>query len=349
MIAGYLGERPALSMNKSVLRRVSPKTSGADWHQDGAFLGEGIRSLNVWLTLSRCRYVAPGMDVVRCGSEQIVRPAPTAPLIGRCRRRSSGRGGRRRSRSAHFEAGDALLFDHMFHRTASDRDELRSREWAWFFAPSAYPDDQVRSSSEVVGAAAKARVVSRSARLRGAAALDDSGGPRCSGPGDGRRDPLVPPRRWGCLRRSQASARILDHVLVDAGGLRPDEQVLDIGCGPGLIAAHLTRYLDPASGSYHGFDVMRTIDEHRSRSRPVIELPLQLAGCATTVQPQRLGGRKHVPVPYGDGNSTWPSRCRSTPTCSPFGRELPARDRACLPPGGRALATFFLLNPEAEG
>ena len=33
------------------------------WHQDGAFLGD-VRALNVWLTLSRCGDVAPGLDIV---------------------------------------------------------------------------------------------------------------------------------------------------------------------------------------------------------------------------------------------------------------------------------------------
>src|SRR3954470_4139820 len=60
----------------------------------------------------------------------------------------------------------------------------------------------------------------------------------------GKRDPLVPPRRWGLPSQfSSVGARLLDNVLVDAGGLRPDEQVLDIGCGAGRVAAHLTRYL----------------------------------------------------------------------------------------------------------
>src|SRR5204862_206319 len=36
LIRGYLGERPALSVNKCTLRRVSPE-AGSIWHQDGAF------------------------------------------------------------------------------------------------------------------------------------------------------------------------------------------------------------------------------------------------------------------------------------------------------------------------
>jgi hypothetical protein len=147
LIADYLGERPALSMNKSVLRRVSPKTSGADWHQDGAFLGEGIRSLNVWLTLSRCGDVAPGMDVVPLRLEQIVETGTdganfdwsVSPAVVE---RVGGETGVVRPV---FEAGDALLFDHMFlHRTASEPSMTLDRYAieTWFFAPSAYPADQ---------------------------------------------------------------------------------------------------------------------------------------------------------------------------------------------------------------
>ena len=44
----YLGERPALSANKCTLRRV-PVDTATNWHQDGAFLGEEMRTLNLWL------------------------------------------------------------------------------------------------------------------------------------------------------------------------------------------------------------------------------------------------------------------------------------------------------------
>jgi hypothetical protein len=148
LITDYFGERPAISVNKSVLRRVSPRTSGADWHQDGAFLGENIRSLNVWLTLSRCGDVAPGMDVVPVRLEQIIETGTdganfdwsVSPALVE---RVAGDTGAARPI---FEAGDALLFDHMFlHRTASDPAMSRERYAleTWFFAPSAYPDDQL--------------------------------------------------------------------------------------------------------------------------------------------------------------------------------------------------------------
>jgi SAM-dependent methyltransferase len=42
--------------------------------------------------------------------------------------------------------------------------------------------------------------------------------------------------------------------FVEPGGLAPDHSVLDLGSGIGRMAAGLSRYLDPAKGSYTGFD-----------------------------------------------------------------------------------------------
>ena len=49
LITEYLGERPAVSANKSTLRRTPPGERCGDWHQDGAFLGDEVRCLNLWL------------------------------------------------------------------------------------------------------------------------------------------------------------------------------------------------------------------------------------------------------------------------------------------------------------
>ena len=60
-----------LSANKCTLRRV-PLTSNTDWHQDGAFLGRGIRALNVWVALTHCGVDAPGMDLLPRRLDHIV-------------------------------------------------------------------------------------------------------------------------------------------------------------------------------------------------------------------------------------------------------------------------------------
>ena len=59
---GYLGEPGLISAHKTTLRKASPSVPGA-WHQDGSFMGP-VRSLNLWLSLSRCGDVAPGLDIV---------------------------------------------------------------------------------------------------------------------------------------------------------------------------------------------------------------------------------------------------------------------------------------------
>ena len=75
----YLGERPVLSANKCTLRRV-PLDTNTDWHQDGAFLGEGIRALNVWIALTECGVDSPGMDLVPKRFDAVrARPAPAGP------------------------------------------------------------------------------------------------------------------------------------------------------------------------------------------------------------------------------------------------------------------------------
>jgi hypothetical protein len=147
ILTEYLGERPAFSVEKSTLRRVPIDLTGADWHQDGAFLGEGIRTLNVWLALTDCGIDAPGLDLVprrlneiletgtrgawfewSVGQELVDEASADAPVV-----------------RPFFRAGDALLFDeYNLHRTALAPEMTHSRYAveSWFFAPSTYPGDQ---------------------------------------------------------------------------------------------------------------------------------------------------------------------------------------------------------------
>jgi hypothetical protein len=147
VITGYLGERPALTLKKSTLRRTHPLPH-ADWHQDGAFLGDGIRTINLWVALSHCGDDAPGLDllprrldrIVETGSGGAFFPWSVGP--GTVEEAAEGVEVIR----PQFEPGDALLFDEMFlHRTATDETMTRNRYAieSWFFAPSVYPGDQI--------------------------------------------------------------------------------------------------------------------------------------------------------------------------------------------------------------
>lgn len=148
-IEEYLGERAFLSVAKSTLRRVPPDTS-TGWHQDGAFLGTDLRTVNCWLALSDCGDgEAPGLDVYPRRLDRFVEMgtrdafawwvvsdgaaddlvAETVPIA-----------------SPSFKAGDALLFDQMnLHRTGA-RPNLKRPRLAiesWFFAGSAFPMKQI--------------------------------------------------------------------------------------------------------------------------------------------------------------------------------------------------------------
>jgi hypothetical protein len=147
VVSDYLGSRPVLSANKCTLRRVSVKTNG-DWHQDGAFLGSGIRAINMWLTLTACGVDAPGLDLVPRRFDSIVETGTggahfdwaVGPEV--VKRVSADVGVVR----PQFDAGDLLIFDDLFlHRTAVEPEMTRERHAIemWCFAADAYPSGQV--------------------------------------------------------------------------------------------------------------------------------------------------------------------------------------------------------------
>ena len=147
-VTGYLGERPALSVKKWTLRRV-PVDSGTDWHQDGAFLGTDIRTVNVWMALNRCggSTDAPGLDIVPRRLTEIVETGTKGAIFDW----AVGQGvvdevmGGQPTARPMFEPGDALLFDEWnLHRTAAGPGIARPRYAieSWFFSPSSYPGDQ---------------------------------------------------------------------------------------------------------------------------------------------------------------------------------------------------------------
>ncbi len=148
LMRDYLGEKPCLSVKKWVLRRSRLPISPAGWHQDGAFMGTDISSLNMWLPLTRCggQTGAPGLDVLPARlhglvdakdacfewsvspdrvDQQFTGNPPVAPV---------------------FEAGDAFFFDHFYlHRTQFGAHFTDSRYAieTWFFGANSFPKNQL--------------------------------------------------------------------------------------------------------------------------------------------------------------------------------------------------------------
>lgn len=147
-ITGYFGERPLLSVGKSTLRCVPSTIRVADWHQDGAFMGSEIRSVNLWLSLSHCGEDASGLEVL---PKRLSSVLPTGShganfdwSVGPGMVELVGEG--LATISPVFEPGDAMLFDHFFlHRTGIPKEIAKDRYAieSWFFAPTAYPRQQV--------------------------------------------------------------------------------------------------------------------------------------------------------------------------------------------------------------
>jgi ectoine hydroxylase-related dioxygenase (phytanoyl-CoA dioxygenase family) len=141
-IRDFFGEQPMLLTRKGTLRCVRHDVNTGGWHQDGAFLGEDIRSLNVWIALTDCGVDAPGLDVVAKRLPGIVQtgsnfatwttnPQAAKDVSEGCTVRPV------------FAAGDAILFDHLcLHRTAASPGMTKTRYAieTWIMAPSTYKE-----------------------------------------------------------------------------------------------------------------------------------------------------------------------------------------------------------------
>jgi SAM-dependent methyltransferase len=195
------------------------------------------------------------------------------------------------------------------------------------------------------------------------ASASDGHGERAQARADGRRsdadaeaDPMPPEALvqgvGGAFR--EAGDEFLQY-FIDIAGLRPDERVLDVGCGVGRMATALTRYLrgGAGGGSYEGFDVMaEAIDWCRSHITP--------RHPTFRFQHVNVGNRYYNPAgAEAAGGFHFPYDAATFDfvyLTSVFTHMLPAEVQhyvseiaRVLDRGGRCLCTFFLLNDVSIG
>ncbi len=144
LVGGYLGEPALISVHKTTLRKADPSVPGA-WHQDGFFMGE-VRSLNLWLSLSRCGDEAPGLDILPRRLDHYVATATDEAVLDYTisQRQVEQTAGDTPVIRPIFEPGDALLFDELFlHQTGSDPAMPKPRYAVenWFFGGSGFPSE----------------------------------------------------------------------------------------------------------------------------------------------------------------------------------------------------------------
>jgi SAM-dependent methyltransferase len=168
----------------------------------------------------------------------------------------------------------------------------------------------------------------------------------------GRRDPMTPPRRL--LRVStdprsdyRTTGRTTVEFLVANCALKSDSSVLDVGCGIGRLAVALTGFLSPAA-RYEGFDIVpQQIDwcrRHIAATFP--NFRFQLADVRNDAYHPR--GR----VRAADYVFPYDARAFDVAVVASVFTHLLAPDLAqyvsevsrVLRPGGRCLASFYLVN-----
>jgi SAM-dependent methyltransferase len=161
--------------------------------------------------------------------------------------------------------------------------------------------------------------------------------------------PLHLRRYVGPLGSFESSgAEFMSHLQLLAG-LRPDERVLDIGCGCGQMALHLEKYLSD-NGSYVGVDIHRPSIKWCQKTIGSRRNDFQFARVDVRNLAYNPGGIHRADTyqfPFDDGSfdlillKSVFTHMRP-PEVTNYLREV-AR---LLKSNGRCLATFFLLNQE---
>ena len=166
-------------------------------------------------------------------------------------------------------------------------------------------------------------------------------------------EPLVPPTRLHTVGDSDFRATGeeffgLFRGLVD---LRPEDRVLDVGCGIGRIARPLAGYLS-ASGSYDGFDVaeiaIKWCQRHYGPKCP--NFHFEYVNLANGSYNPSGGSRAEAfSFPYAAESFDFVFLTSVFTHMMPAEVERYMQEIArVLAPGGRCLMTFFLLNEQSR-
>jgi len=140
-------------------------------------------------------------------------------------------------------------------------------------------------------------------------------------------------------------------LLLDLGGMHPEQQVLDIGCGIGRVARPLAGYLREP-GSYDGFDVVAHGVDWCAERYVDLAAPFRFTKVDVSnafYNPMGGGGAASFRFPYEDVRFDLAfafsvfTHLRAEEADHYLGEAT-----RVLRPGGTLLATFFVLNDRAR-
>jgi len=169
-----------------------------------------------------------------------------------------------------------------------------------------------------------------------------------------RRDPLIPPRGLWFVGGEKDYAAINEEFLgyfVNLGKLQPNQRVLDVGCGIGVVAARLTKFLT-TRGSYDGFDIVRVGIDWASDN--ITRLHPNFHFKHTDVFNKHYNPRGKLdpgsfPFPYESGSFDFVFLKSVFTHMRPDSVQHYLREvMRVLKPDGHCLVTVFLLNEESK-
>lgn len=169
----------------------------------------------------------------------------------------------------------------------------------------------------------------------------------------GRRDPMTPPRRAieeiGGFDFRQIGNQLAS-MAIDFGKLEPDGHLVDAGCGYGRLAVPLTGYL--TAGAYTGFDISRPAI--RWCERHITARFANFRFAHLDVRNGHYNRRGTIaaeqavwPVPDASATVLFAGSLFTHLTFSAVRRYFEEAARV-LRPGGRCVASFFLINDESR-